>query len=215
MAQIIAESFLGLSLFIGMVAHAEDCVQSKNSYFRQLNDLVADCEARMPSPDGQKMLLMKPGGDLELSFTRGESFEPVGYKVEPPAMASWAPDSKAFIINDGEGSGMSSTFRLFRVDGAHATQVGSVHQVAVSIFRKALRCPSSAAHPNVWGIGWSSDGKRLFLLVQATVNESCGGQDAFIGLIVSATDGSVISQLTKKQTKQKFRSMLPHEFYEH
>jgi hypothetical protein len=209
----IAKFLLGLFLAFGMVAHAEDCVQSKNSYFKQLSDLTPDCETRITSPDGQKVLFMKADGDLELSFTKGKSFEAVGYRVEPPAMASWAPNSKAFIINDGEGSGMSSTFRLFRVDNAHVTQVDLVHQTAVSRFRKKIRCPSSAADPNVWGIGWSSDGKQIFLLVQATVNESCGGQDAFIGLIVSVADGSVTEQLTKNQTKQRFRSLLPDEFY--
>jgi hypothetical protein len=209
----IPKFLLGLFLAFGMVAHAEDCVQPENSYFKQLHDLTPDCETRITSPDGQKVLVMKPGGDLKISFTRGASFEPVGYRVEPPAMASWAPDSKAFIINDGEGSGMSSTFRLFRADSTHVTQIGSVHQSAVSRFRKAIPCPSSAADPNVWGIGWSSDGKQIFLLVQATVNESCGGQDAFIGLIVSVAEGSVIEQLTKKQTKQRFRSLLPDEFY--
>lgn len=209
----IAKSLLGLFLAFGMVAHAEDCVQSKNSYFKQLHDLRPDCETRITSPDGQKVLLMKADGDLEFSFTRGKSFKAVGYKVEPPAMASWAPNSKAFIVNDGEGSGMSSTFRLFRIDNAHLTQVDLVHQTAVSRFRKTIRCPASAVDPNVWGIGWSSDGNQVFLLVQATVNESCGGQDAFIGLIVSAADGSVIEQLTKKQTKKRFRSLLPDEFY--
>jgi hypothetical protein len=212
MPQIVAKSLLALSLVFGIAAHAEDCVQTKNSYFKQLNDLMADCEARMSSPDGQKVLLMRSGGNLELSFTGGQSFAPVGYRVEPPAMASWAPDSKAFIINDGEGSGMSSTFRLFRIDGARVIQVDSVHQAAVSLFRKTIRCPSSAVDPNVWGIGWSSDGQQLFLLVQATVNKSCGGQDAFIGLIVRSTDGSVIEQLTKKQTKKRFRSFLPDVF---
>src|SRR3954464_13591885 len=118
MPQIVAKSLLALSLVFGIAAHAEDCVQSKNSYFKQLNDLVADCEARIPSPDGQKVLLMSSGVDLELSFTGGQSFEPVGYKSGRTAMASWSPDSKACIINDGEGSGMSGPRRFFRIDAA-------------------------------------------------------------------------------------------------
>ena len=203
-----------LLLSLGTVARSEDCEYAgKPAWSKQLRDLMADCETRITSPDGRKILLMKSDGDLALSFTNGESFEAVGYRVEPPAMASWAPNSAAFFIDDGEGSGMASAFQLFRVQDAHVTQDDSIHQTAVRRFREKIGCSSSAADPSVWGFGWSSDGKQVFLLVQATVNEPCGEQGTFIVLIVNLADGSVIEQLTEKQTKKRFRSLLPREFY--
>ena len=139
------------------------------------------------------------------------SFRPINYKVEPPAMASWSPASSSFFINDGESSGMSSILRFFRISGQHVTRDDSIQKAAVRRYRKTVGCLPSAVDPNIWGVGWSADGKQLFLLVQATVNESCGVADGFIGLIVNVSDNSVAEQLTTSQTTRRFRSLLPPE----
>jgi len=196
------------------VARADCKDTGKPAWSKQLLELVADCETRILSPDGQKTLRLKGNGDLSLSPAKGGPFETVNYKVELPAMASWAPDSETFFLDDGEGSGMSSIFRFFRIHDGHVTRDDSFHQIAVRRFRKTIGCPSSAADPNVYGFGWSADGKTVFLLVQATVNESCGRQGAFIVLIARVTNGSVIEQLTEKQTKKRFRSLLFPELFQ-
>lgn len=205
---------VSLLVSLGSVARADCKDTGQPTWSKQLLELNADCETRIISPDGQKILLMKGNGDLSLSSANGRPFKTVNYKVEPPAMASWSPDSEAFFVDDGEGSGMSSTFRLFRIHDAHVTPDGSFHQIAVRRFRRTIGCPSSAVDPNVYGFGWSSDGKQVFLLVQATVNEPCGEPASFIVLIASVADGSVIEQLTEKQTKKRFRSLLFPELFQ-
>jgi|ERR1700724_3342644 len=205
---------VALLVSLATVARADCEDTGKPAWSKQLLELDADCETRIISPDGRKILIMKSDGDLGLSDTKKRSFEPVSYRVEPPAMASWAPHSQAFFIDDGEGSGLSSTFRLFRIHDAHVTRDDSFHQAAVRRFRKTIGCPSTAADPNVYGFGWSSDGKQVFLLVQATVNEPCGEPASFIVLIASVADGSVIEQLTERQTKKRFRSLLFPELFQ-
>jgi hypothetical protein len=205
-----------VALFISLTtiarAHCKDA--GKPAWSKQLLELDAGCETRIISPDGRKILHMKGNGDLSLSSAKAKPVEAVKYKVEPPAMVSWSPNSEAFFIDDGEGSGMASTFRLFRIHDAHVTRDDSFHQIAVKRFRKTIGCPSSAVDPNVYGFGWSPDGKQVFLLVQATVNESCGTQSAFIVLISNVADGSVIEQLTEKQTQIRFRSLLFSELFQ-
>jgi hypothetical protein len=201
--------FFAFLFLIGTAARANDCKYAgKPAWSKQLINLMDECETRITSPDGRKVLRMNSNGDLALSMTRSKSFKPVGYRVEPPAMASWTPNSAAFFIDDGEGSGMSSTFRFFRIKNTHVIQDDSIGQTAVRIFRGKIGCPSSAADPNVYGFAWSPNGKQVFLLVQATVNESCGKQGTFIVLIVNVADGSVAEQLTEKQTEKRFRSLL-------
>jgi hypothetical protein len=187
---------------------AEGCKDSgKPTWSRQLLELTPECETRIPSPDRRKVLLMKSNGEIAVSLAKG-SFEAVHYRVQPPAMVSWAPNSEAFFINDGEGSGLSSTLRFFRISNGAVIRDDSLLHMAVALFRKKIGCHSSAADPNVWGFGWSRDAKQVFLLVQATVNESCGEPATFISLVVNVADGSVVEQLTAKQTKQRFRSLL-------
>jgi hypothetical protein len=201
--------FFAFLLLIGAAARANDCKYAgKPAWSKELLNLVPDCETKIISPDGKMILRMRANGHLALSMTDRKSFKPVGYRVEPPAMASWAFNSSAFFINDGEGSGMSSTFRLFRIEKNHVIQDDSIGQTSVKLYRKKIGCPSSAVDPNVYGFGWSPDGKQVFLLVQATVNDSCGEQGTFLSLIVNVGDGSVMEQLTEKQTEQRFRSLL-------
>src|SRR5882724_2003247 len=113
---------VALLISLATVAHADCKDTGKPTWSKQLLELGADCETKIISPDGQKILLVKDRGDLSLSSAKGSPFKTVNYKVEPPAMASWAPNSQAFFIDDGEGSGLSSTFRLFRSHGAHVTR---------------------------------------------------------------------------------------------
>ncbi len=106
---------------------------------------------------------------------------------------------------------MSSTLRLFRVRGNQAIEDGTVEQTIVALYRSQTKCASSAADPNVWGVGWSPDGARLLLLVQATVNSPCGKPGSFVGMTMSLAKGRVLEQLSEHATKRKFQALLPRE----
>jgi hypothetical protein len=108
---------------------------------------------------------------------------------------------------------MSSNFRLFRIEGGRVLEDDTVETKAVSIFRGLKRCDSKSADPNVWGLGWTHHGDSLYLLVQATMNDSCGLQGDLIGLIINTHDGSVEKQLSEDATKRAFRALLPREVY--
>jgi hypothetical protein len=66
------------------------------------------------------------------------------------------------------------------VKAGQAVEGGTIETRTVALYRGHRQCGSEAADPNVWGIGWSSDGTALYLLVQATVNTPCGEPGSFI-----------------------------------
>jgi hypothetical protein len=68
-----------------------------------------------------------------------------GPQVEPPAMFSWSPGSDAFFINDGEGSGMASTFRLFRIKGSVWLGRRSARRLARLLYRYHLQLHKQSA----------------------------------------------------------------------
>ena len=78
-----------------------------------VRELIADCAAEFPSPNKRLVLKFASNGRISI---KGKTIVLKGRRVEPPAMFSWSPQSDAFFINDGEGSGMSSIFRLFRIN---------------------------------------------------------------------------------------------------
>jgi hypothetical protein len=197
------------------VVRAQNCSLSNTpAWSPVLRNVIGECDNRYPSPNQRFVMEIRADGALRL-IIKSHSRElklPVR-SVDPPAMISWSPRSNEFFINDGEGSGMSSSFRMFRLNSEGAIEDDSIEHTAVVVYRKLKRCSPSAANPNVWGFGWSSDGRQIFLLIQATVNQPCGRPDSFVSLIVNAVNGSVQDKLTAIQTKQRFKTLLPQELF--
>lgn len=175
-----------------------------------VRSVVADCAAEFPSPNNRLLLKFAPDGMMSVE---GMTLHLSGPQIEPPAMVSWSPGSDAFFVNDGEGSGMSSTFRLFRVKGTEVYEDKAVRKAAVSLYRRRTRCRPSSIDPDVWGFGWGDGGSKFYLLVQATVHEPCGSPDKFISLVVRTSDGKILETLPKTQTKVRFSSQLPSSLF--
>jgi hypothetical protein len=196
-------------------ALAQNCELSGTPAWNSaLRNVVTDCPDGFISPNGRLIMQVSSEGTMSLSMkSTQQKLEWGGPKLVPPAMLSWSPDSSAFFLNDGDGSGMSSSFRFFRIKGADVDEDRSIEQAAVSLYRQRTRCSSSAVNPNVWGFGWDKLGSKVFLLVQPTANESCGRPDDFISLVVRTSDGSIVESLSKKQTEERFRSQLPSSLF--
>src|SRR5436853_5615919 len=161
---------------------------------------IADCAAEFPSPNDRLVLKFATNGGISI---KGKTIFLRGRRVEPPAMFSWSPESDAFFINDGEGSGMSSIFRLFRIRGSGVYEDKTVERAAVSLYRRRTRCASSAVDPNVYGFGWGDGGSKIYLLVQATVDKPCGRLDGFISLVIRTSDGKILETLSEQLTKDR------------
>jgi len=190
---------------------AQDCKNSGAAAWNESVRYVAPgCAAEFPSPN--KRLLLKFASDGAMSIKGMTTHLIEGLSV-PSVMVSWSPRSDAFFINDGEGSGMTSNFRLFRIKGTRVYEDKRVERVAVSLYRRRTGCSPSALDPNVWGFGWSEGGSKLYLLVQATVHEPCGDTDKFVSLIIRSSDGKVLEALSNTQTKVRFGSQLPSSLF--
>lgn len=194
---------------------AQNCKFSGTSAWNaSLRNIISDCAFELQSPDDLRTLVVSASGVISLRTTSGPvDYEWKGPQIEPPGMISWSPQSNAFFVNDGEGSGMSSKFRLFKVKGVDATEDASVERTAVSLYRRRIGCNATAADPSVWGVAWEGNGDNIFLLVQATVDEPCGLPGAFIGLIVRTSDGAILECLSENQVKKRFGHQLPKSFF--
>jgi hypothetical protein len=196
-------------------AQGQNCVLSgTKAWNSELRNIVADCPDKFSSPNGRFVLRIGNDGALSLWTKPGQKqFQWDAPKLEPPAMISWSPESNAFFLNDGDGSGMSSAFRLFRLNENRVEEDTSIERAAVSLYRGKAHCSPSAADPNVWGFGWGDHGGQILLLVQPTVNEPCGTPEDFISLIVREHDGTILKTLSKAQTKARFGSVLPSTIF--
>ncbi len=190
---------------------AQKCKSSlKPTWTEAVYYVDADCASEFPAPNHHLVIKFASNGWMSIA---GKTIHLRGRRVEPPAMVSWSPRSDVFFINDGEGSGMTSTFRLFRIRGTQIYEDKAVEKATVSLYRRRTGCNRSALDPDVYGFGWADSGSKIYLLVQATVHEPCGSPYQLISLVVRTSDGKILETLSEKQTKERFGSLLPSSLF--
>jgi hypothetical protein len=190
---------------------AQKCKSSsKPTWVESVYYVDADCESEFPAPNHHLVQKFSLNGRMSI---KGKTIHLKGRRVEPPAMVSWSPRSDVFFVNDGEGSSMTSTFRLFRIKETQIYEDKALQKAAVSLYRRRTGCRRSALDPDVWGFGWGDGGKEIYLLVQATVHEPCGTPSQLISLVVRTFDGKILETLSESQTKGRFGSLLPSSLF--
>lgn len=175
----------------------------------QTRAVLPECPATLTSPSGLLTLSVSADGMLNVTNSARAALTLTATPVRPPAMASWEPDSSSFFVNDGQGSGMFSVLRFFRVGAGRVSEDAIAERRAVAAFRRIKGCGPRGTDPGVWGLGWSPDGKDVYLLVQAAVNEPCGSPGSFVGLILAQRTMTVVKSLTESATVRQFRDLLP------
>lgn len=133
-----------------------------------------------------------------------------GKYVVLPIEFSWSPTSDAFFVNDSEGSGMNSVLHVFRLQDATVAEGPDFNRLIAAVFRKDVGCSASAASPTVRGIGWSKNGVQIFAFAQATVNNPCGVQGDFRGVVLNLKTGSIERLYSEAETRRVFRDLLPY-----
>ncbi len=198
--------------FMSSQSPQQRCVLSGTSaWSEQLVQVIPDCSLASTSPDGHLTLRIDRAGHLDVIQRGGELLEGDLKPIEPPAMLSWSPSSRHFAISDGEGSGMTSVLRVFTIVGTRVVEDAEIQAAATNGYRHIRSCRTGAVDPDVWALGWSADGGRLYALMQTTVHEPCGPPGSFRGVVADVKTGRILEWLSETATRRRFRHLLPTE----
>ena len=104
---------------------------------------------------------------------------------------------------------MNSVLRVFRLQDTGVTEGPDFNKLVAAAFRKDIGCSAAAADPTVRGVGWSKDGAQIFAFAQATVNNSCGTQGNFRGVVLNLKTGSIERVYSEVEARPVFRDLLP------
>jgi len=163
------------------------------------------------SPDKAKRIEVEEGKGYTLIVNgRTVAWPNYAKHVVLPIEFSWSPNSDAFFVNDGEGSGMNSVLRVFRLQDASVAEVPDLNNLVAAAFRNDVGCPVAAANPTVRGIGWSKEGTQIFAFAQATVENPCGTQGSFHGVVLNLGPESIGRLYSERETRRLFGNLLPH-----
>jgi hypothetical protein len=211
-SRILILLFFCISVIASAKGGAQQCILSKApGWSDELRQLYADCSNTVSSPDGSTSFQIGPLEQIRI-IKSGHALALVGNpSLVLPAVISWSPSSTGFFLNDGKGSGLSSQLRLFRIAESSIKEDDTANHSITEIYRDRTRCSSAADNPNVYGVGWSEDGKTLYAIAQSTVNSPCGEPTRYLGFVVDAGSYKVKQVLSTQQTKAKLNRFLPQE----
>lgn len=192
----LAASFL-------LAAAADPNCPDEPGWSSQTVSLTSECPVEFASPDGRHRLLIDAEGQVRVDG--GSAL----LLIDPPGMMSWSPSSDALFINDGDGSGLGSDFKLLHRMSRSFVRDDRVATQAVARYRARVLCDTALANPNVWGIGWSPDGKRVSVLVQSTGSyQGCGSPDEYRIMTFDVASAAVIEDLSAKEAWPRYSGWL-------
>lgn len=156
---------------------------------------------RLPSPGGTKTLIFEPDGPGEMRVILSAGWlrrEEIAAAAAAPVLASWGPHSQGVFLSGGR----HGEFRLFHTpDNGPATELTGAPGAIASAYRTQAECPA-ASGPEVRGLGWSADGRRVLVLASAP---SCG----FMVMDVDAGDGRVLELYGADEAVRRFPGLMP------
>lgn len=200
-------------VFLGLAACGPD-VEKKASDGWAKSVVSIDCCAvtSLASPDLSKTLIFTPDAAQETVAVRLSAgwLRQTSLRTVSSAHASWAPRSRGFFISDGEGSGQTSRFYLYRApDNGAPSEVEGVHDRAVAAYRAEVGCVVGASDPEVWGLGWDGSGARVYVLVQSSVHAPCGQADQYRVMAIATGSGDIVRQYDAAEAARTFGALIP------
>ena len=164
--------------------------------------VTVDCctTSRLPSPSGTKTLIFEPDGaeEVRVILSAGWLRREEIAAAAAPILASWGPRSQGVFLSGGR----PGDFRLFRTpDNGAATELTGAPEAIASAYRAQSECPAASA-PELRGLGWSADGRRVLVLAGAP---SCSS----MVMALDAGDGRVLERYGADEAARRFAGLVP------
>lgn len=166
-------------------------------------DIVAlDCctTSRLPSPSRAKTLIFEPdsAGRVRVTLSAGWLRRQEIAVAAAPVLAAWGPRSEGLFLSDGR----PGRFRLFRTpDNGAASELTPAPAAIASAYRAQAECSAAASEPELRGLGWSADGRRVLVLASAP---SCRS----MVVVLAAGDGGVVALHGADEAARRFGNLL-------
>jgi hypothetical protein len=165
--------------------------------------------ANIRSPDGTMTLIFGGETDPRLLLSAGFFRRSEVGAVETPSWMAWAPDSRSFFINDS-GSAAWSVFRLWTIAGAEATESGTIRRAAIAELGRRNGC-AQVPEPDATssGLGWSSDGARVYVLAQGRrqTGDCVWRHVDYVVAVADVRTGELIEVAAEQEARQRWPNL--------
>lgn len=199
----VVRAFFCLALW----ALSSSCSESKQPVafggFSAFRSVHAETSATAPSPSGRHVLsFIASGPDSTISIDDSANVA----SVTAPASYLWGPSEELILINDGEGSGMTSRVRLVE-HASNGWREIPLYEHLRDLYFIQSRCPINDVLPDAWGLGFVSD--DVLVLMQAAVHANCRPAADFFVVRYDPRSQKSKQILLASDARIRYRSMLP------
>lgn len=197
-----------LFLLFEVAAWSQTKAGDDSLFSRTATSIRASYFINIPSPDGTKLILVRPPErpDSEQThevFVRsGNRLNRTKFGALVNAEVGWSPDSKAFFITYSDGLNVGT----YHVKIVYPTPSGLRTIEPVPDGRRFFKpnCLDPVA-PNVGAIGWEGqDSSELAIAVQVPQLSSCASKGTFKAFVLRLPSGTVVSELGQIEAKKLF-----------
>lgn len=192
-------------------------------------DCKSDCRpARIIAPDkttAVEVLYQDGSAYLRVTQTGQPAREIHDVFSSPHNDLLWAPDSKGFFIDAGEGMTSPSFVQLYLLDDTQLRPVDITHLVerdmvrtfppCQALFLDQSTCRKIEARPeyNMTAITWLDDSAAIVILAQVPCTSNYGGISCqSMGYEVEVPSGKIRKQLPPAEFKKQYQKFLEQKY---
>jgi len=195
-----------------------------------LSPPIASCKRlRIPAPDGKSSVEVdyRAFGESRHAYLRlitpgrgtREAALPDGFQ---DIDLLWAPDSKAFFVNGGNGGGYWGLWvYVYRVDDAKLSPINITHQAqrdmvrafppckATYLDKKTCTAMESEPEYNMTGIDWVRDSSTVVVMAEVPCTSSYGGiMCQVMGYELEVPTGRILKKMTAQQLRANWQQSM-------
>jgi hypothetical protein len=206
---------------------------SKPNWIRRATGFAGQCPAscapvRVMAPDKTTTVeVLYQDGSAYLRVTQhGQAAREIhDVFTSPHNDLLWAPDSKAFLVDAGEGMTSPSFVQLYVLDDPQLRAVDITHDIehdmvntfppCKALFLDPATCRKIETRPelNMTAIAWPKDSSALVVLAQVPCTSAYGGISCqSMGYEVEVPGGRIVRRISPPEFKKEYQKFMEQKY---
>ena len=205
----------------------------KPNWVRRATGFGGQCQASCPSlkiiaPDkttAVEVLYQEGGAYLRVTQTGKPAREIHDVFTSPRNDLLWAPDSKAFFVDAGEGMTSPAFLQVYLLDDEPLRSIDVAHFAAQdmvktfppcqALFIDPVACRKFEAEPdyNITAITWTKDSSALVVLAQVPCTSNYGGISCqSMGYEVEVPGGKILKRIPPAEFRKEYQKFMEQKY---
>lgn len=205
----------------------------KPNWIKRATGFAGDCKSgcqpvRVAAPDkttAVEILYQEGGAYLRVTQTGQPAREIHDVFSSPHNDLLWAPDSKAFFVDAGEGMTSPSFVQVYLLDDPQLRPVDVTHLLerdmvktfppcqALFLDQSACRKIESRPDYNMTAITWSNESSAMIVLAQVPCTSNYGGISCqSMGYEVEVPSGKILKQLPPADFRKEYQKFMEQKY---